>query len=543
MTDTPDPVEALENLENESQRTGSGRRSRRDRELAMLEELSTDLTLFKGTDDVEYALLPEDAGRATAVDSKGMRHWLGALTFARGAHPVMPKNMDEFIGRLSAQARHGGEERTVYTRTALVAQEVWLDLASSPPHFVHVTPEGWSVVEHSDVSFKKPANMRELLVPIGGGSVEDLLPFINTDSEDDFRLIVGWAIGVLVNEGPVPALALQGQQGSAKSTTAMVLVRLLDDSAVPLRAYPADTASLLIATTNSRILAFDNMSRIKPNQADDICRIVTGTAFGSRRLYTNGEEHVISAMNPLILNGIDQLAERADLISRTIVIELPPISDTDRLPEREFWDRFNRARPRILGALLDAVSSVLKNWDVSHAPGGARMADFVAHVSAAEDRLGWPNGSFADAYVANQQNANQAALDSDPLSQALLDHMGLPTTGNLAEHTPTQWLHLIENIWTDYRRQFPGNPQTLSNRLRRLAPAMRDVGVVVEHYRLTDRNRTRMIRVSCEDPPATSAHGKVLAKFDEAAHRLAHYAAGSDDLEPSDEDATRPTDK
>ena len=534
MTDTPDGVEALENFEDQNRRTGRGR-SRRDRELGMLEEISRDLTLFKGTDDVEYALLPEDGGRATVVDSRGMRHSLGARVFARGAHPVMPKHLDEFILRLAEQARHGGDERAVYTRAALVGQEVWLDLASSPARFVHATPEGWSVVDQSEVAFKKPANMRELLTPTSGGMVEDLEPFINTDGDDDFKLIVGWAIGALVNEGPVPALALQGQQGSAKSTTAMALVRLLDDSAVPLRAYPSDTTSLLIATTNSRVLAFDNMSRIKPPQADDICRIVTGTAFGSRRLYTNGEEHVISAMNPLILNGIDQLAERADLISRTILIELPPIADADRLPEREFWDRFNHARPRILGALLDAVSNVLKNWDVSHAPKGARMADFVAHVTAAEEYLGWPKGSFADAYVTNQQNANQAALDSDPLSQALLDYMGLSSVGNLAEHTPTQWLDQIEDQWTDNRRQLPGNSQTLSNRLRRLAPALRDIGVIVEHYRLTDRNRTRMIRVSCEHTPAVTAHGKVLARFDDVTHRFADYAADPDGSEPSGE--------
>ena len=516
-----DNIEALEVLENDEATSKASResRSRREKDLQLLESIAGGLELFKGTDDTEYALLPNDGGRATAVYSRNLKNWLGSETYGRDENPVQPVTMDEFLDRLAARARFGGDERSVHVRVALKDTEVWLDLGGNEPSFVHVTPTGWSVLSNSPIAFKKSPQTRELPRPVHGGSVDELRPFVNAGSDEDFMLMVGWAIGVLVDDGPVPILALQGQQGSAKSTTAKVLARLLDDSASPLRAYPHDTDSLFIAATSRRVLAFDNLSRLSGERADDLCRIATGIATGKRRLYTDGEEHVIQTRNPVILNGIDTLAERPDLVSRTIVIELPAIPDIDRLPEREFWDRFEAARPRVLGAALDVVAAVLKNWDTTYAPNGARMADFVAHVTAAEDYLGWLEGSFADAYTSNQENSNQVALDSDPLSQALLDYMGSRTTGTVVEHTATQWCEKLEPHWPDRKKAFPGNAQMLSNRLKRLAPALRDIGVKVEWAKLTDRIRTRVIRVSCDEPAPVRELGKDMSAY-EAMARL-----------------------
>ncbi len=57
---------------------------------------------------------------------------------------------------------------------------------------------------------------------------------------------------------------------------------------------------------------------------------------------------------------------------------------------------FESARPRILGALLDAVVLALKRENHVHAASWPRMADFARWVVAAEPRLPWPAGSFLD---------------------------------------------------------------------------------------------------------------------------------------------------
>ena len=51
---------------------------------------------------------------------------------------------------------------------------------------------------------------------------------------------------------------------------------------------------------------------------------------------------------------------RPDLDDRAIFLTLSPIAEANRRSEAKLWCEFNIERPRILGALLDAVSYGLR---------------------------------------------------------------------------------------------------------------------------------------------------------------------------------------
>jgi hypothetical protein len=89
--------------------------------------------------------------------------------------------------------------------------------------------------------------------------------------------------------------------------------------------------------------------------SDALCRLATGGSFAVRQLYTDDEEVLFEASRPILLNGIEDVICRPDLGDRAIFLTLAPIADGDRRPEAELWREFEIARPRILGALLDAV--------------------------------------------------------------------------------------------------------------------------------------------------------------------------------------------
>jgi hypothetical protein len=74
--------------------------------------------------------------------------------------------------------------------------------------------------------------------------------------------------------------------------------------------------------------------------------------------------------------------------------ELPPIAEDRRRPASEFWREFEAARPRILGALLDAVSQALRRAPGVRLPRLPRMADFAIWVTAAAPALGWSGDYF-----------------------------------------------------------------------------------------------------------------------------------------------------
>ena len=111
------------------------------------------------------------------------------------------------------------------------------------------------MVENPPIRFRRAAGMQPLPVPMPGGSVESLRPFLNVQSDNDFVLVVVWALAVLRNRGPYPVMVLSGEQGSAKSTFSAILRALLDPNTAPLRALPREDRDLFIAANNGHVLA------------------------------------------------------------------------------------------------------------------------------------------------------------------------------------------------------------------------------------------------------------------------------------------------
>jgi len=155
--------------------------------------------------------------------------------------------------------------------------------------------------------------------------------------------------------GPYPLLAISGEQGSAKTVLSKLLKALIDPNAAPVRSLSREERELMIAANNGYLLAFDNLSGLPVWLSDALCRLATGGSFAVRQLYTDDEEVLFAATRPILLNGIEEVVSRPDLGDRAIFLTLPPIGDAQRRPEGELWHAFEIARPRILGALLDAV--------------------------------------------------------------------------------------------------------------------------------------------------------------------------------------------
>ena len=155
--------------------------------------------------------------------------------------------------------------------------------------------------------------------------------------------------------GPYPILALYGQQGSAKSTLARIVRRLIDPQAAPLLAEPRNTRELMVSAVNGWLLAYDNIGVIPDWLSDGLCLLATGGALAGHASSTNGERSVIHAQRPVILNGTEDFVVRGDLADRSVFLDMPPIAPSRRRCEDEFWEAFHQDHPRILGGLLDAV--------------------------------------------------------------------------------------------------------------------------------------------------------------------------------------------
>ena len=201
-------------------------------------------------------------------------------------------------------------------------------------------------------------------VPERGGSIEALRSFLNLSSQNDFVLVVAWLLAALRPAGPYPLLTITGEQGSAKTFLSKLL-----------RALPREERELMIAANNGHVLAFDNLSGLSPWLSDALCRLASGGSFAVRRLYTNDEEVLFKAARPTLLNGIEDVIGRSDLADRAIFLNLGPIREEQRRSETELCREFELARPRILGALLDAAAHGLRAAGSIHLTVLPRMAD------------------------------------------------------------------------------------------------------------------------------------------------------------------------
>lgn len=228
---------------------------------------------------------------------------------------------------------------------------------------------------------------------VANGPAELLKEYTNI-VDADFPLLIAWMTAALRPIGPYPILILSGEQGSAKSTMARVLRRLIDPSSAELRALPGSQRDLMIEAHNSWLLAYDNVSAISTRLSDARCRIATGGGFSTRALFMDHDNALLDVQRPVLFTGIDETVYRSDMIDRCIFLHLPTIADANRRLEESFWEEFEADYPRLLGALFLAVSAGLRLKDKVQIPELPRMADFAHWGEAVSRGLGWQAGSF-----------------------------------------------------------------------------------------------------------------------------------------------------
>jgi len=471
-----------------------------------------------------YARIPIDNPTVSghyenhSVRGQTYKGWLRKLYYERNGKKVPNRHaVNEAVDtRFSLGLMQAMED--VFVRVAESDSEIWVDLANPFWETIRITARGWSIVDslisntrqHYSrrfdgvvldgplVKFRRPRGMLSLPHPTRPGDLNRLLKYLNLpdgrEGEDAFKLIVAWLVQAVRPHGPYPVLVLSGEQGSAKSTVSRVLKELLDPSSVLLRTTPRDERDLAITASNNWMIVFDNLSGVSIKMSDALCRLATGGGFSTRQLYTDEEEMLFSSTRPTILNGIDSVVSRNDLADRSIFVNLPAISETERITEKGLMAEFEKDRPYILAGLFDATSTALRNFENVELEAVPRMADFATWVAAAEPALPWAEGEFLKAYVGNIAAAVETALASDPVGAEIQTLMAdrKQWHGTLSKLLET----LEESVGEKQTRLriWPKTPHHLSRKLTRLASFLRRTGLEVEKERTKTERRVTIIR-------------------------------------------------
>jgi hypothetical protein len=461
---------------------------------ALVRLASEACTFFKSPDDTAYAAIEIDGHRETwAIRSRGFKQWLIYRYFTETGRAPNSDALNQAQATVSAMAQFGGVEAKVFIRTAERDGKLYVDLADKDWRAVEIDACGWRVVERPPVNFTRPRGMLSLPDPEGGGSIDDLRPFLNLREEGDFVMVVAWLLAALRPTGPYPLIALAGAPGAAKSTSAKILRGLVDPNASSLRSVPKDERDVFIAASNSAMLVLDNLSSIPAWLSDALCRVATGGGFSTRALHTDGDEMLFDVVRPVIITGVGDVIARADLADRALTVTLTSVTDEVRRTEGGFMPAFERARPRILGALFDAMVlglAELPNVKLKRLP---RMADFIVWTRACEGRF-WTPGTIQEVFNRNLTDAAEAVIESDAVALAVLAYLKAnpePWEGPTSEAYARLAPFAPEGSIRDKR--FPLAPAALTNRLRLAQPALAKRGVFLDWRRAHEGKRLTAI--------------------------------------------------
>ncbi len=398
-----------------------------------------------------------------------------------GKYPS-PKVLRNCKRELEGVALFESQQQELHVRLASVGKALYLDLGNLKWEQVKNTKDGWHIIpaEESPARFERTPGMKSLPRPIKEGSLKTLRDFLYNVSERDFILSVAWLVTALNPNIPTPILNIFGEQGSGKSTITAMLRDLIDPSTVPHRALPRNERELAISASKVQVLCFDNLSALSVPMSDAFCRLITGAGFIVRALFKDSTEKRFNNKRSIIANGITNIITRNDFADRSIIINLSPIPDEKRTPEKEIWQAWERERAGILGGLCDAISTALGNLDNVELPPLPRMADFVRWVVAAEPALPWKKGAFFEAYNENCVSLVDMALEADPVGATVLEFIESRKEWSGTATDLLKSLNKIVSPEIQRLKAWPKRSNVLSNSLMRVQTFLRKKGIEIE---------------------------------------------------------------
>jgi Domain of unknown function (DUF3854) len=439
-------------------------------------------TYFQTPDRVAYTDIAISGNRHTyAVRSRAFRMWLAGEYFNIEGKGIGSQTMQDTLSTLEAIALYGHDSltREVHLRIAQHEGKIYLDLGTVDWRAIEIDPTGWRTIDDPPVRFWRPDSLRPLPYPIEGGNLAELRELLNVDGAG-WTLIITFLLFCFCPNKTYPVLVLSAHRGSGKTVAAETLKSLIDPGKAPLIKLQGDTHKLAVSASRRLLMVYDNVGHISADQSDDLCRIATGFGYSTRTLFSTEEETTFEFARPQIITAIDSLVTRDDLADRVLMVQLGEITEEKRLPQAELTAKFEAARPRILGALLTALSQTLAALPNIKPDKLPRMADYAKFAIASEQALGLKAGKFLEVLDTSRETARAVVIEASPLAEAIV---------KLVEATPLVWKGTASQLLQDleshtddatYRsRFFPKSSNSLSRQLNRLAPDLKAVGIQI----------------------------------------------------------------
>lgn len=430
--------------------------------------------LFHGPNNVTFAK-EISSGEVRRVDSRAFRDWLTHKFYTSSGRAIRETALREAKMTIAGLAMQRFKE--VAIRVAGSKGDYWLDLAKPGSSLaIHLQPGSYKLCR-SPFMFTRSDTVQELPEPAHNGDIRPLWDIANIP-ENSRLLVIAWIVECLRPDTPYPVLELLGEYGSAKSTTASVLRRLIDPNDANLRGVPKSDKDFVVSAGVNHLICLENVSHLSAAIQDAMCIAATGGGFAARRLYTDAEEAVINIKRPIITNGIAAAITRQDLVSRTITVVVPRITDaqeSDKLQEE-----FKRNLPTIFAGLMHIAAMSLKYLPNMQLPPDRRprLLEFSLLGMAVAKAMGLPPSDFMKQFESAKQDGLERTLEANPVAMAIREWVAKRHYSE--KKTAGQWLCILSKYKPLGSGDWPSSAKGLGDAMRRAAPSLRQLGITCE---------------------------------------------------------------
>ncbi|WP_415061287.1 hypothetical protein [Bdellovibrio sp.] len=454
--------------------------------------------LFLGSQGEPCISLVENGKAKTMI--LGSNHWRGWLIrYVRANNlSISQYHRDEITEELCALSEEGGR-KNVQVRIARTEDSVQIDLNDDSFDVVHISDlqQGFKLGQPEKVFLFRPNKQSSLPKPILGDRDEFIEKFQELMPEfalGHWLLVLTFILKSLNRDrGAFAILLVSGPQGAGKTILSRRIKALIDPSEPPELSPPKNSDDIVIASRNSYLLVYENMSGISPEMADIFCRLATGGGISKRQLYTDHEEVFYKIHRPVIINGIDEPSNRPDFLDRCVVLELKPLAPGQRIAETNLNCDFEANLPLLLGGLYSLLADCLAILPKIHSEINSlpRMTDFALMGIAIEQVLNLKPGLFLDLYERNRFSQIENTFWNDDLCLAIYQNLE-KAPGNKIEGTANE---LMKTLF-DKRSGLvgPRKARGFTGWMKRIEPLLKTMGIVVERPPRSAQRRVIIIR-------------------------------------------------
>lgn len=447
------------------------------------------ITLFKDQYEDGYVVIKvDDHSEIWSVRGKNYSNLLYHKFYEAYDKIPQGESVRQAMQMSQSLASIKGQEYPLHLRVARTEDNIWYDLTNEKWQAIKVTSEGWDVVDNPPILFRRLKSSAPQVLPQKGGDIKQLLKFINLKDPEDEILILVYLVSTLIYGIPHVILVFAGDKGAAKSTAMRVSKRLIDPSAEDLLTMQRSEEGLCLQLRNNYCACYDNLEVLSTMQSNTLCKASTGGAITIREFYQQYDEIVLKLFCCPMVNGINVVVTKEDLIDRCMLFNLERIDPKQRKEESEFWADFEKVRPSILGGMFDTLTEAMRIKPTVELEGLGRMADFYKWGYAIAEALGYSGDAFIQAYQKNIDQGTEEALYNDPVASAIIL---LGNEQNIREWSgsPTRLLETLSEISgiDRHSKDWPTSVSAFSKRIKKAKSSLAAVNIKVELIKSGDR--------------------------------------------------------